>query len=62
LIPLLILIGFYTLAAIIDPLSLMQGLLWKALFISSMLISLKGIWDSEKIKKESGHLASKNYK
>ncbi|MEM9685444.1 MAG: hypothetical protein AAF934_00800 [Bacteroidota bacterium] len=62
LIPLILLILFYVLDAIIEPTTLFQGIVWKIVFVGSMIYSLVSIVESEKIKKESEHLAAKDYK
>lgn len=62
LIPLILLILFYVLVAIIEPINLIRGIVWKILFIGSMIYSLISIIESEKIKKESEYLATKDYK
>jgi len=62
LIPLIILIVFYLLDALFDPTTIFRGIVWKILFIGSMVYSLISIKESEKIRKESEHLASNDYK
>lgn len=61
LIPLILLLLFYTIETIIDPTFLVRGIIWKFLFIGSMIYSLVGIIQSEKIKMESEYLATKKY-
>ena len=62
LIPLILLLVFYLLDFIVEPATLFRGMLWKALFIGGLLYGLISIKESEKIKKESNHLAMKDYK
>ena len=62
IIPLILLIIFYVIDAIIEPTTLIRGIVWKILFIGSMIYSLISIIESEKIKRESEHLATKDYK
>lgn len=62
LIPLIILILFYTIAAIAEPITLFQGIVWKVVFLSGLIYSLISIIQAEKIKKESEYLKEQNYK
>ena len=62
LIPLSLLSIFYLLITIIDPTTLFNGIIWKFIFLGSMIYSLNSIIKSEKIKKESIHLSTKDYK
>jgi hypothetical protein len=62
LIPLVLLLVFYLLGFIVEPATLFRGILWKALFIGGLLYGLISIKESEKIKKESNHLAMRDYK
>ncbi|QQS50991.1 MAG: hypothetical protein IPM71_15665 [Bacteroidota bacterium] len=62
LIPLILLIIFYALIAIIQPISLVQGVVWKVIFITGLVYSLITIKESDKIKKESSHLSKIDYK
>ena len=51
LIPLVLLIMIYTADAIIEPNTLIQGFIWKVIFISGLVYSLIKIKEKEKIKK-----------
>ena len=58
LIPLIILLFFYSIDAIfVNPKYMLNGLLWKAIFIGGLVYALIEIKASDKIKKESKHLA-----
>lgn len=62
LIPLIILILFYTLTAIISLGNLWNGIAWKIVFLVSMIYSLISIIRAKKIKKESEFLESNDHK
>lgn len=62
LIPFIILVLFYLLSAVINPVSIISGIVWKALFLGSTGYSLISIIRSEKFRKESKHLSTVNYK
>jgi hypothetical protein len=57
LIPLILLLFFYIINALIDPMTLFQGIIWKALIVGGLSYSLIRVRKSEKIKKQSKHLA-----
>ncbi len=62
LIPLILLLLNYTIAAIINPYTLMQGFVLKIIFLGSLGYALLGIFQAEKIKKESDFLNEHDYK
>lgn len=62
LIPLILLITAYLVNFIIEPITLLQGILWKIIFIGALVYSLMNIRESEKIQKESKYMASQDYK
>lgn len=62
LIPLILLITAYLVNFLIEPISLLQGILWKVIFIGALVYSLVSIRESEKIIKESKYMASQDYK
>lgn len=61
-IPLILLICFYSLQAISGMFILLHGIIWKSAFIVILSYSLVGIIKSERIKKESKYLADQDYK
>ncbi len=62
LIPLILLVSFYFIDALIEPATLIRGIIWKILFISGLVYSLISIKKSDRIRAESTFLASKDYK
>jgi ribosomal protein L37E len=58
LVPMVLLLFSYTVNAIVDPFTLIQGILWKVLFITALSYALVNILQSNKIKKESNFLKS----
>ena len=62
LIPLIMLLLFYTMGAIAEPNTLFQGILWKFFFLLGLIYSLVSIIQAEKIRKESDYLKEQKYK
>ncbi|MCD4724127.1 MAG: zinc-ribbon domain-containing protein [Bacteroidales bacterium] len=62
LIPLILLLLFYIIGAIAEPISLIQGIIWKVIFVSGLIYGLISIIKAEKIRKESEFLKEQNYK
>lgn len=62
LIPLIILVLFYISNAIIDPSTIVKGLLWKVLILTGLIYGLVSIIEADKIKKESRFLKEHDYK
>jgi hypothetical protein len=62
LIPLILLVIFYVAAGIVEPITIIQGLIWKVLFLSGLIYGLVSIIKAEKIRKESLFLKEQNYK
>jgi hypothetical protein len=62
LVPLVMLVFFYAVEGIVSPGTIFRGLLWKAIFIGGLGYALYNIIEAEKIKRESRHLASNDYK
>ncbi len=60
LIPFILLIVSYILAAFANPATILSGIIWKVFFIGSLSYCLVRIKKAEKVKKESNYLASKN--
>ena len=61
LIPLILLLLFYIIDALADPITLIQGITWKVIFLSGLIYGLISIIQSEKIRKESEFLKEQNY-
>ncbi len=62
LIPFCLLVVSYLVDAIMNPATLPIGIFWKILFVGSLLYCLIKIKKSEKLKKESDYLASRDRK
>ncbi len=62
LLPFIILFLFYVTMAIIDISTLLQGLIWKIIFMTGLGYALFSMIQAEKIKKESKFLEEHDYK
>ncbi len=62
LIPLLLLLLFYTYDAIQDPASIFMGILWKVIFITGLVYGLIGVIKAQRIRGESAYLKKQAYK
>jgi hypothetical protein len=62
LIPLIILIISYLVEAINEPISLIQGIIWKVIFLGGLIYGLTSIIEAEKIRKENEFLKEQKYK
>lgn len=61
LIPLIILLLNYALAAVDNPITLVQGLLWKFIFIGSLIYGMISVQEADRLKKESKYLNEQKY-
>lgn len=62
LILLILLLLLYVLNAIVDPITIMQGIIFKTIFLSGLIYGLISIVQAEKIRKESEFLKEQRYK
>ena len=61
-IPLVLLLSIYAVTGLINPLLLVNGIIWKVIFVSSLTYSIIRIRKSEQIKQESDFLGSKTFR
>jgi len=58
IIPLCLIVFYYLILLIVDPISLMSGILWKVIVLSGLIYGLVSILKSDKILNENEYLAS----
>jgi len=59
--PLILLVSYYIFLGIYNPNTLIQGVIWKIVILSSLVFALIGLIKAEKIRKESDFLREQNY-
>lgn len=56
IIPLILLLMFYLIDAVIEPMSLVRGILWKIMYVTALVYGIVRVKRAEKIKSESEYL------